>query len=241
MTNSVYKITLDLHDHGSHICLKTKKNVTGITLYIQLTDGGKPYEITEDCYAVFTAKKADGKPLFNNCTITDNTICYKFTPQTTAAVGQARCEIRLYSADAELIISADFTLIVADTVYSDGEEVESEKEINALTKLIGDATNLIHDVEGKLANGEFKGEKGEKGDTGAPGAKGDTGPKGDKGDQGEIGYQGIGGAVVYPEGYVVFVVDSDTGDLYCVYDEAYSITKFSMDEDGNVYYDIEEE
>ncbi len=216
MTNSFYKISLDVQDHGSHVYLKTKKNVTGIVLYINLTDGGRPYDITEECYAVFTARKADGKPLFNNCTIIDNTICYAFTPQTTASVGQAECEIRLYGADDKMIISAEFTLIVADTVYNEGDEVESAMEVTALTKLISDATTLIHDVEGRLASGAFIGLKGDKGD------------------------QGISGVVVYPKGYFALEMDSATGDLYCVWDDEANPPALTMDDSGNLYYEIKE-
>ena len=53
--------------------------------------------------------------------------------------------------------------------------VESTSEASALTALVSEATTLIDDVETKLANGEFNGEKGDKGDKGATGS---TGPKG---------------------------------------------------------------
>ena len=163
MTYSYYKISLDIHDHGSNVSLKAKKGDTGRLLYITLMDGSKPYELTKDCYAVFTAKKADGNILFNKCTITGNTISYAFTPQTTSAVGKAECEIKLYGADDKLLTSARFALIVEDTVYNEGDEIESEKEVSALTALISEATTLISEVERKLANGEFIGPQGNNG------------------------------------------------------------------------------
>lgn len=163
MTYSYYKISLDIHDHGSNVSLKAKKGDTGRMLYITLMDGNKPYPITKDCYAVFSAKKADGNVLFNRCSIIGNTISYKFTPQTTSAVGKAACEIKLYGADDELLTSARFSLIVDDTVYNEGDEIESEKEVSALTALISEANALITEVERKLANGEFIGPQGNNG------------------------------------------------------------------------------
>ena len=98
MTNSVYKIYLDIHNYGSHVLLKAKKGDTGSLLYITLMDGRSPYVITPECYAVFTAKKADGNILFNKCTIVENMIVYEFTPQTTSTVGRVECEIKLYGS-----------------------------------------------------------------------------------------------------------------------------------------------
>lgn len=163
MTNSYYKISLDIHDHGSHVSLKAKRGDTGRLLYITLMDGGKPYVITSDCFAVFTAKKADGNILYNECSVIGNTICYAFTPQTTSAVGKAECEIKLYGADNKLITSARLALVVEDTVYNEGVEVESEKEVTALTALVSEVNTLISDIEHKLANGEFVGPPGNNG------------------------------------------------------------------------------
>ncbi len=223
MTSSFYKISLDIQDHGSHVSLKAKKGDTGRLLYITLMDDRKPYVITNECRAVFTAKKADGNILYNDCSIIGNTICYAFTPQTTSAVGKANCEIKLYGADDKLLTSASFTLIVEDTVYNEGDEVESEKEVSALTALVSEATTLINDVEGKLAKGEFKGEKGDKGDTG------ERGPQG-------VSYV----ATKIPTGYFALEMDSATGDLYCVTEEGVAAPTFSMDGDGNIYYEIKE-
>lgn len=231
MTNSYYKISLDIHDHGSHVSLKAKRGDTGRILYITLMDGGKPYVITNECRAVFTAKKADGNILFNECSVIGNTIIYAFTPQTTSAVGKADCEVKLYGADDKLLTSASFALMVEDTVYNEGDEVESEKEVSALTALVSEATTLITNVEDKLAKGEFVGAKGEKGERGATG---------ERGLQGERGPQGISGVTVLPEGYFSLEVDSATGDLYCVTQKDVAEVPFVLEENGDLYYVFEE-
>ena len=235
MTNSYYKISLDIHDHGSSVSLKAKRGDTGRVLCITLMDGRNPYAITPECYAVFTAKKADGNILYNHCSIVGNTIGYTFTPQTTAAVGKAECEIKLYGADNKLITSARFNLLVEDTVYNEGDEVESTKEVTALTALVSKATTLITDVETKLANGEFIGEKGDKGD------KGDRGPQGERGLQGDRGPQGISGVYAPSAGFFVLEVDSATGDLYCVTADGVTAPIFTVDDTGNIYFEIKED
>ena len=186
MTNSYYKISIDIHDHGSNVALKAKRGDTGRILHITLLDGRNPYSITDDCYAVFTAKKADGNILYNECNIIGNSIVYAFTPQTTSAVGKAECEIKLYGADNKLITSARFSLIVEDTVYNEGDEIEPMSEVTALTALISEATTLINDVERKLANGEF------------------------------IGPPGNNGVLVPVSGAFILELDHETGNLYCI-------------------------
>lgn len=233
MTNSVYKMYLDIHNYNSHVVLNAKKGDTGSLLYITLMDGRNHYVLTPECYAVFVAKKADGNILYNKCTFFENMIVYEFTPQTTATVGKIPCEIKLYGSDDKLLTSAGFTLLVMDTVYND-DEVESEKEVTALTALVSDATSLIHDVRYRLASGQFVGEKGDKGD------QGERGFPGDKGEIGERGPQGVSGVVVYPKGHFALEVDSATGDLYFVSEDEAAECPFVMDDDGNLYYEIKE-
>lgn len=228
MTNSYYKISLDIHDHGSSVALKAKKGDTGRLLYITLMDGRNPYVITNECRPVFTAKKADGNILYNECSVIGNIIAYAFTPQTTSVAGKTECEIKLYGAENKLLTSARFTLIVEDTVYNEGDEVESEKEVSALTALVSEATTLIADVENKLARGEFKGDKGDKGD------------KGERGQQGERGPQGISGVIAPTSGYFALEVNSANGDLYCVTEENATPPTFSLDATGNLFYEIKE-
>ena len=200
MIYSYYKISLDIQNHGSNVSLKAKKGDTGRLLYISLMDGGKPYALAEDCYAVLAAKKADGNILYNKCTINGNMICYEFTPQTTSAVGNAECEIKLYGAENRLITSARFTLIVEDTVYNEGDEIEPEKEVSALTALVSEATTLIRDVEDKLNRGAF------------------------------VGPQGISGVIAPTKGFFALELDSATGDLYCVTEENASAPTFTLED-----------
>ena len=137
MNDSSYKISLDIHEHGSQAVLKAKRTDTGRRVCISLRSGGTPYIIAEDCYAVFTATKPDGSILYNACTIVDNEIIYEFTEQTCAVVGRSRCEIKLYGLDDALITSPRFVLLVDGTLYPDGK-VESSDEFTALTHMVSE-------------------------------------------------------------------------------------------------------
>ena len=68
-----------------------------------------------------------------------------------------------------------------------------------------------------------------------------TGPKGEKGDQGEKGDTGASGVTVPASGFFTLEVVSETGDLYCVTNSETDENNFTLDEDGNLYYEIKEE
>lgn len=138
MNDSIFRISLDIHEHGSQAVLNVKKTDTGRKLYITLRAGGTPYIIEDDCYAVFKATKPDGSILYNACTIENNEIIYEFTEQTCTAVGRCRCEIALYGLDDKLITSPRFALLVDGTIYPD-EFVVSTDEFSALAKQISDS------------------------------------------------------------------------------------------------------
>lgn len=154
-----YKFSLDMHTNYTQTSLSMLKKDSRRRLCINLVEKGKPYEISEECYAVFAAKKPDGKFLYNDCTIENNIIYYEVTEQTTVVEGEMPCEIKLYGADNALITSPRFKIIVNAPVLADEDEVEIEStnEVTALTALVSEATDLITDVEKKLANGEFDG------------------------------------------------------------------------------------
>lgn len=133
MKYTEHKFTLDVNRTASQVSISVKKGDTARRLLISLTDGGFPYHLTGDCYAVFSATKPDGHMIFNGCAIEDCVIGYDFTHQTVAAVGLMNCEIIVYGEKGRQLTSGSFDIIVEDSNYS---SVESSDEANALGALI---------------------------------------------------------------------------------------------------------
>ena len=152
MNDSIKRMSLDIHKPSSNETVNVKRGDTARKLYISLVDGGIPYIISEECYAVFTAKKPDGNVVYNNCSIENNTIIYEVTEQTVAVEGRVNCEIKLYGAYDKLITSSKFTILVYGTVYNEGDEIESSDEFNALTKLIGEAQKATDEANEAAQN-----------------------------------------------------------------------------------------
>lgn len=152
MNDSIKRISLDIHKPSSNETVNAKRGDTARKLYISLVEGGIPYIISEECYAVFTAKKPDGNVVYNNCSIENNTIIYEVTEQTVAVEGRVNCEIKLYGADNKVITSSKFTILVYGTVYNEGDEVESSDEFSALTQMVVEAQQATEEANNAAQN-----------------------------------------------------------------------------------------
>ncbi len=162
MNYSEHRIRLDIHDASSQEEVSLRHGDNGIRLIISLSDGCKPYYVTEGCKAVFTAEKPDGTRLLNDCTVGDGMIYYAVTSQTTSATGEVNCQIRLTDTESgELITSPRFSLYVHPTIYLDGDMVtKSYNEFDSLTSITSEASELVDYIENALENGDFNGPKG---------------------------------------------------------------------------------
>lgn len=160
MNYAINRITLDVQNRGSSVSVNAKKGDTARKLVITLTDGGMPYKLTGDCYAVFTGEKPDNHIVFNECQIEDNRIVYHIRYQTVAAEGTVKCEVRIYGADDLLLTSARFSLIVESSVYEEGGEIESSDDFSVLTDLISQNQELMRELEELINSGGGSGGGG---------------------------------------------------------------------------------
>lgn len=135
MIYSNYPFTLDIHGVVSQISFPVSLNDTARSLLISLTDGGKPYEISDGCRAVLAAVKPDGTRLFNDCIIVGNKVIrYDFTPQTSSVTGKVDCEVRLYGTDGNLVTSPRFTIVVYEGLLD--ESILSVDEKTTIDSII---------------------------------------------------------------------------------------------------------
>lgn len=149
MNDVIYNVSLDMYETQSQCMLAVKKSDNGRRINFVLTEGGRPYVISEGCSAVLRAKKPGGTVLFNNCVIDGNVISYTLTNQTSAAAGIVDCELMLSGSDGKQITSPRFSLRVEDTLYSE-DEIESTDEFTELQKAIAKAESLVVDVSNKV-------------------------------------------------------------------------------------------
>ena len=156
MNDVIYNVSLDMYETQSQCMLAVKKSDNGRRINFVLTEGGRPYAISEGCSAVLRAKKPGGTVLFNNCVIDGNVISYTLTNQTSASAGIVDCELMLSGSDGKQITSPRFSLRVEDTLYSE-DEIESTDEFTELQKAIAKAESLVVDVSNKVDKVDGKG------------------------------------------------------------------------------------
>ena len=135
MKDTKFRILLDIHEVRSQATIPVKVGDVSCKIYITLVEGGKPYKIHENSFGVFTGKKGDNNPIFNNCVIENGIIRYDFTPQTVAAAGVLECEIRIYDEDGGVLTTPSFNIIVDERAVNDSE-IESSAEFTFLDEII---------------------------------------------------------------------------------------------------------
>ena len=129
MNYSSYRFTLDIHSTQSQVSIPVKLGDTARELYITLADGALPYVISDGSRAVFSAVKADGSRLLNDCIILNNAkVYYQFTDKTANYPGITNCEILLYGKDGRLISSPHFIMVVDDRVNYDYDELAGDEK-----------------------------------------------------------------------------------------------------------------
>lgn len=137
MNYSTYRFTLDIHSVKSQVSIPAMFQDTWTKLYINLTDGGKPYKLEDGCTAKFFGKKADGTALVQDCEISEDRarIIYTFSEQTASTLGTVNCELRLYSKTGLHLTSPTFLIVVESRVIEDDDIIESDADLSAIDNL----------------------------------------------------------------------------------------------------------
>lgn len=149
MIRSKYRISLDLHDTTSQASIRIVEGDTSRKIIFNLTEDGKPYSLTEDCYAVLAATKPDGTKIFNSTVNRLDSVEYDVTSQTVSKEGMVHCQLWIYGEDGECIASPLFTILVTQKIFDDSV-IESTDEFSALQTLIEETANIKASEEGRV-------------------------------------------------------------------------------------------
>jgi chemotaxis protein histidine kinase CheA len=135
-----------MHDTQSQISIPVYCGDSGRKLFITLSEGGKPYEIGEGCYAYINARTPANTTQSLMCNIANNTIEFDFSENNDAVnmiavVGLTHCDITLFDADGHIVTAPRFTFVVVDQI-SNPRDVE----------LTSDNVSLLSDWTSKFAS-----------------------------------------------------------------------------------------
>ena len=144
MNSAFFRFILDVQIARSQTSIPVSLNDTAITLYISLTDGGKPYYIEDGCLAKLSIACPSGNKIHEFCRIEGNTsVVYPFlqNPSTASEEGIHECELTLYGLNGEQITTSRFTIIV-------NERVVNVDDNNGITdESIGIIDDMIHEEQ----------------------------------------------------------------------------------------------
>lgn len=124
MNTSIFRFSLDLHSLQSQMTIPAFHGDTSITLYITITDGGRPVILTPGSLAKITIKRPTGTFLEDFCMIRNNqTIIYPFAQNegTCAVEGLNECDITLFSPEGYQVGTSRFAIMVAEKVMKRDE------------------------------------------------------------------------------------------------------------------------
>ena len=149
MNYGQYIFGLELNNPNSQIALSAKMTDTGRKLYINLTQDGEPYIITDDCWMLFMATKSDGTKIVHECSVVNNVVEYELQEQTVASIGVMNCAIAVYgnvNNVAKKLESAMFNMVVYNNAI-DVDEVISSDDYQAFISATGELKALMAECE----------------------------------------------------------------------------------------------
>lgn len=141
MNSAFFRFILDVQTARSQTSIPVSLNDTAITLYMSLTDGGKPYYIEDGCLAKLSITRPSGSKIHEFCRIEGNaSVVYPFlqNPKTAIEEGIHESELTLYGLNGEQLTTSHFTIIV-------NERVANIDDDNGITdESIGIIDDMIH-------------------------------------------------------------------------------------------------
>ena len=123
MRDSIYRISLDIHNEAPQVQIVARKNDSARRIYATMMEHGKPFVYDpRGSRAIMTIKKPDGFVIQADCDIrSDGTIIYDFTESTADQIGMCDCEIALIYEDQ--VSSGFFAILVDDSAFDGSQRI----------------------------------------------------------------------------------------------------------------------
>lgn len=154
MNPSVFRIKLDLHSESPGVTVRISQGDTARRLVCELYEDGRPYTITEECYALFEAVKPGGGTVAGDAVISGGTrIEYGIPSAAVDEMGEVRCCFKVYGAEGMLLTTPAFNIIVTEEVY-DTDYPEGTDSFSALDGLISDAIRVVGEASASASDAE---------------------------------------------------------------------------------------
>ncbi len=154
------KLTVDIKRKNTDIITAKQNDTASRFLDIILVDNGVPLNLTGHTVKMY-GKKADGKEIYTNGTITEATkgrCQFELTTQALAVANDLTVEIAILKENKEILSTLPFTIHVVKSLISDSA-IESSNEYGALVVLyqnLHEAYSLMTEMVEKIGEPEAK-------------------------------------------------------------------------------------
>jgi len=146
----IKKIKIDIDKSNFEVIPSVQYDSNTRFLHINLLNGSVPFNLT-GCSVKISGTKADGKAIFNNCTVInakEGFIEVELTEQMNAVPGTLKCELKLY-AGSGVLTTKQFDIEVTKSVTS--KEITSSNEFKALTDTLKEVQRFENRID-EIAN-----------------------------------------------------------------------------------------
>ena len=163
MLKLIQDITLEVSKPNLFQAIVAKQNDYGSRfLKVTFVNNGEKIEINPALYATINATRPDGlSKKFDSTINEDGTVTAPLTSWILEMPGMVTCDISVMT-DTGKLTSTDFSINVNTAACTD-DDVSEDENHDVLIDLINEVEALEQEIEEKIANGEFKGDKGDPG------------------------------------------------------------------------------
>lgn len=169
MTDEIVR-DIFVRSRGLTVQIDYIQGTNAVPLRFQFRD----YTVPTGAAARIYIKKPSGKEVYNNASLSENTVTVQPTTQMFAEVGEQEGQLQLTSGQ-KILVTFPILFRVERNLISESA-VESTDEYGALVKLIGDAEKAVESANGAAGKANTAAGKAEK----AAGTAGTAGTKAEK-------------------------------------------------------------
>ncbi len=166
MAKIIQEINLEVAKPNLFQAVVAKQSDYG-SRYLKATfvNNGEKINIEPTLKATINAKRPDGvSKRFDAVVNSDGTVTAPLTSWMLELTGLVTCDISVMTGEGRLT-TTDFSINVNIAACND-DDISNDEDYDILKELIEQVETLEEEIETKLENGDFKGEKGDKGDAG---------------------------------------------------------------------------
>ena len=136
-------LNLDINNNKIESVILKQYNKDSQWVVINVTENGKPFILDENNICIFKMKTPDGREIYNDAVLIDNTVIVEVTQNCCTCNGTGEAELNIVDEESgSQIATMNFYVTIEASVY-DNEDIQGSTEYGALVDRIAKADAVI--------------------------------------------------------------------------------------------------